>query len=60
VSGFLCDSHAEGARYITAFGGWRAWRPSLIDRIDISGATRNRVPLNAQKLVHIFGHMRRL
>jgi allophanate hydrolase len=33
VSGFLCESHAvEGARDITAFGGWRAWRASLIDR----------------------------
>jgi allophanate hydrolase len=30
VSGFLCESYAvEGARDITAFGGWRAWRESL-------------------------------
>jgi allophanate hydrolase len=29
VTGFLCESHAiAGARDITAFGGWRAWRRS--------------------------------
>jgi allophanate hydrolase len=33
VAGFLCESYAvEGARDITVFGGWRAWRGSLIDR----------------------------
>ncbi len=30
VKGFLCESYAiEGARDITAFGGWRAYRASL-------------------------------
>jgi allophanate hydrolase len=29
VTGFLCEAHAvEGARDITEFGGWRAWRAS--------------------------------
>ena len=29
VTGFLCEAHAvEGARDITEFGGWRAWRSS--------------------------------
>jgi allophanate hydrolase len=33
ATGFLCESHAvEGARDITAFGGWRAWRAGLADR----------------------------
>jgi allophanate hydrolase len=33
VAGFLCESYAvEGACDITVFGGWRAWRGSLIDR----------------------------
>jgi allophanate hydrolase len=32
VAGLLCESYAvEGARDITAFGGWRAWRASLLD-----------------------------
>jgi len=30
VAGFLCEAHAiDGARDISHFGGWRAWRAAL-------------------------------
>jgi allophanate hydrolase len=33
VTGFLCEGYAvEGARDISEFGGWRAWRSSRPQR----------------------------
>ncbi len=37
VKGFLCEAHAtEGAKDITAFGGWRAWLASRLTPAEIA------------------------
>jgi allophanate hydrolase len=37
VKGFLCEAHAtEGAKDITAFGGWRAWLASRLTPAEVA------------------------